>query len=119
MILFPYLDLGLLRRYKGDRSWSEYYINDLRNITDSVVHVYTVEVDRMDHVVIAVHKNPTLMTTALTLSSYNGNLELVKYLVENGADVTAESNVSVKMAKINKHTEIINYLVSCGATDPR
>ena len=29
---FPYLDLSLLRRYKGDRDWSQYYIEDLRTI---------------------------------------------------------------------------------------
>ena len=27
---FPYLSLDILNKYKGDRTWSEYYIEDLR-----------------------------------------------------------------------------------------
>ncbi len=29
---FPYLDVDSLREYKGNRSWSELYINDLRKL---------------------------------------------------------------------------------------
>ena len=32
LLKFPYLSWEILNKYKGDRSWSEYYINDLRDI---------------------------------------------------------------------------------------
>ena len=30
-----YIDIEILRKYKGERSWSEYYIEDLRKINPS------------------------------------------------------------------------------------
>ena len=35
LIKFPYLKLDVLNKYKNDRLWSEYYINDLRKINNS------------------------------------------------------------------------------------
>ena len=32
---FGYVGGDVLRKYKGDRSWSEYYIQDLRKIKDN------------------------------------------------------------------------------------
>ena len=37
---FPYLDLAILEKYKGNRTWSDYYINDLRKINETNAEEY-------------------------------------------------------------------------------
>ena len=43
-------------------------------------------------------------------ASYNGHLEFVKYLVEQGADIHAEYDFALKYARKNKHLEVVKYL---------
>jgi ankyrin repeat protein len=45
----------------------------------------------------------------------NGNLELVKFLVESGADVTAKDNRALYEASRNGYLEIVKFLVENGA----
>lgn len=52
---------------------------------------------------------------ALHEASSNGHLEIVKFLVENGADVQSEDNYSLRWAVIEGHLEVVKYLVSRGA----
>lgn len=49
---------------------------------------------------------------ALISASRNGHLEIVKYLVESGADIRRTYNVLIKKASKNGHQAIINYLKS-------
>ena len=49
-------------------------------------------------------------------ASRKGHLDIVRYLVEQGADVTAENNEAVHWASLNGHTEVVQYLVEKGAT---
>ena len=37
---FPYLDLAILEKNKGNRTWSDYYINDLRKINETNAEQY-------------------------------------------------------------------------------
>lgn len=56
--------------------------------------------------------------TALMLAAMKGHTEVVRLLVQNGADlnVTAKYNLSALMlAVINNHTEIVRILVQAGA----
>ena len=46
-----------------------------------------------------------------------GNFEIVKYLVEKGADVNIEDVKSLYFAHENKHQEIYDYLVMNGANE--
>ncbi len=49
------------------------------------------------------------------LASENGYLEVVKYLVENGADINIKDDTdktALDVAKKEKETEIIEYLES-------
>ena len=52
---------------------------------------------------------------ALIYTAGNGNLEIVKYLVQNGADVTAKNNKPLIAASENGHLEVLKYLVQNGA----
>ncbi len=52
---------------------------------------------------------------AIFVASKNGHLEIIKYLVENGAYVTESSNMAIRLARENKHDEIVKYLIDNGA----
>ena len=52
---------------------------------------------------------------ALKLASENGYLEVVKYLVKQGADVRAEDDFALGFASSNGHLEVVKYLVKQGA----
>ena len=52
---------------------------------------------------------------AVQVASMNGHLEVIKYLVSQGADVTDDNNYAVQVASMNGHLEVIKYLVSQGA----
>ncbi len=52
---------------------------------------------------------------AIKQASKNGHLEVVRYLVENGADVRAENDCAVKWAFEYGHSKIVSYLVEKGA----
>ena len=52
---------------------------------------------------------------ALKWASMNGHLEVIKYLVEHGADITADGNHALRWASRNGHLEVVKYLVEHGA----
>ena len=63
--------------------------------------------------------------TPLIGAAWNGNLSIVKYLIDNGADINmsvrdnysilSEKRNALKMAKRGNHREVITYLISKGA----
>jgi len=53
--------------------------------------------------------------TLLKYSAKNGLIEIVKYLVENGADIHTEDDFSIILASENGHLEVVKYLVENGA----
>jgi len=44
-----------------------------------------------------------------------GYLDLIKYLVENGVNVTFDNNYAVQLANLYKHKKVVGYLKSKGA----
>ena len=81
---YGYVGNDVLKRYKKDRSWSEYYIQDLRKINKNNSQNYLIESNgRLDLVIISLKNGADIHTQyddALKLSSQNGHLEVVKYL---------------------------------------
>ena len=63
--------------------------------------------------------------TPLINAAWSGHFDIVKLLVDNGADVNKSSRESyffssrlrtpLKMAKLEGHTDIVNYLMEKGA----
>ena len=51
----------------------------------------------------------------LNLSCKFGHLEVVRFLVEQGADIQADNNCAVRWASDNGHLEIVKFLVEQGA----
>jgi len=52
---------------------------------------------------------------ALKQAASRGHLEVVKYLVEKGANIHADNNDSLRWAASNGHLEVVKYLVEQGA----
>src|SRR4030042_1933252 len=47
---------------------------------------------------------------AIRWASRNGHLEVVKYLHQNGGDITADNNCAIRWASRNGHLEVVKYL---------
>ena len=52
---------------------------------------------------------------AIRCASANGHLEVVKYLVSLGANIRADDDYAVRLASSRGHLEVVTYLVSLGA----
>jgi ankyrin repeat protein len=46
----------------------------------------------------------------LRYAAYKGNTEIVKFLLDNGADVHAENDHALKWSNINGHVETYNLI---------
>ena len=53
------------------------------------------------------------------MSAKNGRMEMVKYLVELGADIHAENEYALRWSAKHGHLEIVKYLVELGAEEGR
>jgi len=49
------------------------------------------------------------------MAAENGHLEVVKFLVENGAVINDNNNYAVRWAARNGHFDVVTYLVSLDA----
>lgn len=116
-IKFPQIDVKILRKYKGDRSWSEYYIGDLRNVTKDALLPSSMS-GGLDRVMIAVGLGADVNfknNLPLREASARGYLDVVKYLVSSGADIHADDDDALIWASLNDHLDVVKYLVSVGA----
>ena len=52
---------------------------------------------------------------ALRIASKEGHLDVVKYLVERGADIHSQGETPLAAAVVNGQAEVVKYLVSKGA----
>jgi ankyrin repeat protein len=55
------------------------------------------------------------LNNQLALSCHLGTLEKVKSLVEQGADIHAQNDATLRMSTSNGHLEVVKYLVEQGA----
>ncbi len=117
---FGYVGGDILRKNKKDRTWSEYYIKDIRKINSTNAGIYLEDGSyrgRLDHVIISLNIGANIHRyndIALRYSSGNGHLEIVKYLVElkpDGANIHANDDLALRNSSGNGHLEIVKYLV--------
>ena len=134
---FP-MDLNILKEYKGTRSWSDYYIYDLRKVTYANM-LDSIRDGRLDHVLLNKMNLSTVIVmaagrgqlniikylaekgydydkeAALMNASRNGHLNVVKYLVEHGANIHALNDHALRFASMNNYLDVVEYLVENGA----
>ncbi len=115
---FEYVGGDILRKSKGDRDWSEYYIQDLRKINPSNAGKYLYNSSkngRLDHVIISSKNGADIHIwndQTLRLASKNGHLDVVKYLVGEGADIHTNDDYPLILARYNGHIKVVKYLES-------
>ncbi len=113
---FGYVGGDVLRKYKGHRSWSEYYIQDLRKINNKDLSDASSD-GRLDHVIIALKKGADIhahMDHALRAAVASNKLNILKFLVEQGADIHASDDKALINAAVGGYLEIFKYLLSKG-----
>ena len=119
---YNYVPGVVLRKYKGkdkdkNRTWSDYYIHDLRKINKNSL-IDGSKNGRLDHVIIALKNGANIraeLDQALKLSSKNGHLEVVKFLVEQGANIHAEDDYALRFSSEKGHLDTVKFLVENGA----
>ena len=120
-VKFPNVGLDVLKQYKGNRSWADYYVHDLVKIArkkPADVLSNAAETGRLDHLIIAISKGADIHENddrALRWASRYGHLDMVKYLINQGADIYARNDNALAMASYFGHLEIVKYLVKSGA----
>ena len=92
---YPELNIDILNKFKKNRTWSQYYTHDLRKIN-------------------SINVQKTLLDGAKS-----GRLDWVIVAVKNGANVRHNNDQAIINASANGHLDVVNYLVSLGAPDPR
>ena len=107
---FGYVPGDILRKYKGDRSWSEYYIQDLRKINPSNAQGYLqvgAEHGRLDQVIIALKIGGNIRSDydyALRTAKKKEYLDIVKYLTDEKPKL-----IEAKEQLINKDGKYYNF----------
>jgi len=150
---FPKIPLEVLTKHKGERTWSEYYINDLRRykqLSDKILspdfyneivkngrldilmildlkHLYK---EYIEYLIFSALSNKYLdiaeylikntdVNWILRIASREGDLNVIKFALEHGADIHVMNDHPVRVAYRRRHMDIVDYLVSQGAKDPR
>ncbi len=119
---FGYVGGDILRKFKKDRSWSEYYIQDLRKINSTNALEYLISGSRtgkLDLVIISLKNGADIHSrnnAALVLASWHGQLDVVRYLIEeHGVDIHFNEDEALRMASQYGQIEVVKYLVGLGA----
>src|SRR6266496_3789674 len=64
LIKFPYLSSEIIKKYKGNKTWSQYYIDDLRKINNENADIYLKHGsflnERLDYVIISLKKGANI-----------------------------------------------------------
>ena len=117
---FGYVGGDVLRKNKGNRSWSEYYIKDLRKITPDNAKKYMDHTSRLDYIIIAINigsdirdESPGVMSylnSTLDRAAMHGHLYTVKYLVSQGGDISLNDYNTLYMAEMFGHEDVVKYL---------
>lgn len=123
---FPYLSLEMLNRYKQGRNWSEYYIEDLIQINPNNANDKLIENarrgGRLDLIIVSLNNNADIHYSdysgpdaAVRNAVGYGDLYIVKYLIENGADIRGRDNEKlVTLASMKGNLEMVKYLAEHG-----
>ena len=119
---FPELTMDMLNKYKRGRTWSDYYIKDLiqikpRSANNAIVNGAYGE--RLDWIIVGLKNgadiNTYLGNYPLIIAVDTGNLDIVKYLVEHGADIHIVHDFPLRTASEYGYLDIVKYLVEKGA----
>ena len=121
------VDINLLKKYKGDRSWADYYIKDLRKIRplngDSLAEQMFVEdaaKGRLDRIMIRLKisgdlSHDDILDEAFVEASMNNRMDTAKFLLQKGADIDAWQGDALISSAEHGHLDMVKFLVENGA----
>lgn len=123
---FPYVPKHEHIKQKGNRTWSQYYIKDLSKFNRSIKRPWqelydTSREGKLSSVMIVFKlfkeeiNKQYIINGALENASRYGHLDIVKFLVKNGANVLANSNAAILFALRNRHFDVVKFLEDNGA----
>jgi len=115
---FPTLDTFVMNKYRGNRSWKQYYIQDLyptlKEDPNNLL-LKSSKSGRLDLVIVALDLGANDIDDAFRYSSENGHLDVVKLLIDYGADIQADDNKTVIYSSGNGHLDVVKLLIDYGA----
>lgn len=101
-----------------DKTFEINYGQSNTNLIHHRHFMYACQYGYLDIVKMLVEKKNTNMcynqNAAIRLASEKGKLDVVKYLIDKGVDPKLYNNSCIKRAIINKHIDLIEYLLSIG-----
>lgn len=114
---FPGVDIDILKEYKEYRTWSDYYIYDLRKLNFEYYELKQAANDgKLDHLIVLMSKIYYDVFDLAAGAAVNGHLDVLKYLVDKkGADISKENDITLRYTSFNGHTDVVKYLVEKGA----
>ena len=120
MLKFPYLSLDVLNKYKDNRSWSEYYINDLRkiNLSDAQSDLSeSVQYGRLDHMIMAINNGADINYSKyyIVTAGEMRHRDVFNYLINQGIDIRTDSDAPLRFASENGWINEVKYLINQGA----
>ena len=120
---FDYVPSEVLARGKGVRKWSDYYIKLIKIGPKDLGS--GIRYDKLDVVMVAIKKGANvngrildefqMPNRPLPYAASLGHLNIVKFLVENGADIHYNNDSPLTEAVNSGHLDTVKYLVGQGA----
>jgi len=118
---FPTLDIHIMKPYRSDRSWKQYYIEDLYPTLKKKPNKVLIDSSgsgRLDKVIGALDLGANIHALddfPVGRASQYGHIEVVKLLIDYGANIHAENNYAFRIASYFGHVEVVKLLIDYGA----
>ncbi len=103
-----------IEKYKGEESWKKFFLRlvyYMGKMKEDFKFEYRYGDFKQQHELLKRYKGNYLLTESVRL----GHLPLVKFAVEQGADIQTDDNLSLRRASENGDLEMVRYLVEHGA----
>ena len=122
---FPKVPSEIFIENRNGRSWADYYIKDLRKINTmepNEILIDGAKTGKEDWIIIALNRGADVHApddlgpdAALRYASQYGHTEVIKILIQNGANVHAENDYALILASMYGHPAVVKILLGAGA----
>ena len=94
---------------------SEIENTHLRELIDSGINFFSIKTNNLQLLIYLLENNFITNDDALRWASENGKIEIVKYLVDHGANVHVLDDEALRWASANGHLDVVEYLLDHNA----